>query len=100
MKTRIEKPAVNISKLPSSKNEKPRRGDFTWKTLVRFIFCLQETLNRNQNNWMCDMSARGFLIETLLHGYNVQQTEVISGFLFTFITYQLWEHLVRVFTIS
>ena len=49
---------------------------------------------------MCDMSARGFLIETLLHGYNVQQTEVISGFLFTFITYQLWEHLVGVFTIS
>ena len=27
----------------------------------------------------------GFLIEILLHIYNVQQTEVISGFLFTFI---------------
>ena len=32
------------------------------------------------------MSTRGFLIEILLHVYNVQQTEVISGFLFTFIT--------------
>ena len=100
METRIEEPAVNISKLTSSKNEKPRQGDFTWKTLVRFIFCLQETLNRNQNNWICDMSARGFLTEILLHVYNVQQTEVISGFLFTFITHQLWEHLVGVFTVS
>ena len=39
---------------------------------------------------MCDMSTRGFLIEILLHVYNVQQTEVISGIfhllLFTFIT--------------
>ena len=35
------------------------------------------------------MSARGFLTEILLHVYNVQQTEVISGFLFTFITHQL-----------
>ena len=32
------------------------------------------------------MSTRGFLIEILLHVYNVQQTEVISGILFTFIT--------------
>ena len=32
------------------------------------------------------MSTRGFVIEILLHIYNVQQTEVISGFLFTFIT--------------
>ena len=30
------------------------------------------------------MSTRGFLIEVLLHGYSVQQTEVISAFLFTF----------------
>ena len=32
------------------------------------------------------MSTRGCLIEILLHIYNVQQTEVISGFLFSFIT--------------
>ena len=35
------------------------------------------------------MSTRGFLIEILLHRYNVRQTEVISGFLFTFITDKL-----------
>ena len=46
------------------------------------------------------MSTRGFLIEILLHIYNVQQTEVISGFLFTFITHKLWEHLVGVFDVS
>ena len=98
MKIRLEKPAMNISKLMGGKNEKARRG--TLQTLVRFIFCLQETLNGNQNNWICDMSTRGFLIEILLHIYNVQQTEVISGFLFTFITHKLWEHLVGVFSVS
>ena len=35
------------------------------------------------------MSTRGFLTEILLHIYNVQQTEVISDFLFTFITHKL-----------
>ena len=45
------------------------------------------------------MSTRGFLIGILLHIYNVQQAEVISGFLYTFITHKLWEHLVGVFTI-
>ena len=67
MKIRLEKPAVNISKLTGGKNEKSRRESFTWKTLVRFIFCLQETMNGNQNNWICDMSTRGFLTEILLH---------------------------------
>ena len=46
------------------------------------------------------MSTRGSLIEILLHIYNVQQAEVIFGFLFTFITHKLWEHLVGVFTVS
>ena len=46
------------------------------------------------------MSTRGFLIETLLQIHNVQQAEVVSGFLFTFITHKLWEHLVEVFTVS
>ena len=32
----------------------------------------------------------------VLEPYNVQQAEVISGFLFTFITHKLWEHLVGV----
>ena len=35
------------------------------------------------------MLTRGYLIGILLHIYNVQQTEVISGFLFTFITHKL-----------
>ena len=35
------------------------------------------------------MLTRGFLIEILLHINNVQQKEVISGFLFTFITRKL-----------
>ena len=56
IKIRLEKPAANISKLVGGKNEKAREGGgeggggFTWKTLVRFIFYLQETLNGNQNN--------------------------------------------------
>ena len=79
---------------------KKLEGGFTWKTSVRFIFCLQETLNGNQNNWICDMSTRSFLIEILLHIYNAQQIEVISGFLFTFIPHKLWEHLVGVYTVS
>ena len=32
--------------------------------------------------------------------YNVQQAEVKSAFLFTFITHKLWEYLVGVFTVS
>ena len=44
------------------------------------------------------MSARDFLINILLHRYNVQQTEVIAGFLFIFITHKICEHLVRAFT--
>ena len=35
------------------------------------------------------MSTRAFVIEILLHIYNVQQTEVISGFLSTFSTRKL-----------
>ena len=46
------------------------------------------------------MSAKGFLTKTLLHKYNVEQTEVISSFLFTFITHNLQEHLVVTFTVS
>ena len=46
------------------------------------------------------MSTRGFLIKILLQSYNVQQTEVISDFLLTFITHKLWEYLVGVLTVS
>ena len=99
MEIRLEKLAVNTSKVRVAKI-KNLDGGFTWKTSIRFIFCLQETLSGNQNNWKCDMSTRGFLIEILLHVYNLQQAEVISGFSFTFVTHNLWEHLVGVFTLS
>ena len=46
------------------------------------------------------MSTKGFLIEILLHRYNVQQTDVMPGFLFTFITHKLKDHLFGVFTAS
>ena len=35
------------------------------------------------------MSTRGFLIEILLNRYNAERIEVISGFLFTFITQRI-----------
>ena len=74
---------MNISRVTGGKNEKPRRR------LYMKNFALQETLNGNQNNWICDMLTRGFLTEILLHIYNVQQAEVISDFSFTFITHKL-----------
>ena len=49
MKIRLEKPAVNISKLTGGKNEKARRGALHEKLRLD-LFCLQETLNGNQNN--------------------------------------------------
>ena len=64
-------------------------GGFAWKTSVTFIFCIKEILNGKQNNWIYDMSTRTFLIEILLHRYIVQQIQVISGFLFTFVTHKL-----------
>ena len=78
MKIRLEKPALNISKLRSGKNGKSRCGALHEKTPVRFIFFIQETLNGNQNNWICDMSTRGFLIEILLHMHNIKQTELTN----------------------
>ena len=50
MKIRLEKPAVNISKLMDGKNEKARREALHEKIWLRYMFCLQETMNGNQNN--------------------------------------------------
>ena len=96
----LEKPTVNISKLTGGKNEKPRRGTLHEKLWLDLYFVYRKHWMEIKNNWICDMSTRGSLIEILLHIYNVQQTEVIFGFLFTFITHKLWEHLVGVFTVS
>ena len=96
----LEKPAVNISKLTGGKNEKPRQGTLHKKLWLDLYFVYRKHCMEIKNNWTCDMSTRGYLIEILLHIYNLQQTEVILGFLFTIITHKLWEHLVGVFTVS
>ena len=63
-------------------------GDFTWKTSFRFLFSLYERLIWKQNNWICDMSKRGFLTEIFCR-YNTKHTEIISGALFSFTTHKL-----------
>ena len=42
--------------------------------ITEYVICQQESF---------------YIIEILLHIYNVQLTEVISGFIFTFITHKL-----------
>ena len=93
MKIRLEEAAVNISNLTGGKNVKARRRDFTWKTLVRFIYFFQGTMNGNQNNWICDMSTRGFLIEILLHIYHA--VDWSNLWLFIYFDYS---QLMRTFT--
>ena len=44
------------------------------------------------------MSTRGFQIEILLHIYNVQETEVISGFLFTTFSRSFYCSLIHIQT--
>ena len=46
------------------------------------------------------MLITGFPIQILLHKYKVEQVEVMSRWLITFITHKLQEHLVGIFTIS
>ena len=41
---------MNISKLMNGKNEKARRETLHEKLRRRYMFCLQETMNGNQNN--------------------------------------------------
>ena len=100
MKMRLEKPTVNISKLTGGKNEKPRRGTLHEKRWLDLYFVYSKHWMEIKNKWICDMSTRGSLIDILLHVHNEQQTEVIFGFLLTFITPKLREHLVGVFTAS
>ena len=46
------------------------------------------------------MLTRGFLVEILLQRHIVEQTDVISVFLFTFITHKQQDHLVGHFLFS
>ena len=41
-----------------------------------------------------------YVDKSLSNLQNVQHRQVISSYLFTFITHKLWEHLVRVFSVS
>ena len=50
-------------------------GTLREKLQLHLYFFLQGTMNGNQNKWICDVSTRGFLIEILLHIYNVQQAK-------------------------
>ena len=60
------KPAVNIPKLTGGKNEKFRWGVLRRKLQLDLYFVHGKTLNGKKNNWICDMSKGGFLIEILL----------------------------------
>ena len=75
MKIRLEKPAVNISKLTGGKNEKPKWGALHEKLRLDLYFVYRKQWMEIKITWICDMSTRGFLIEILLHIYNVQQTK-------------------------
>ena len=86
--------------MTGGKNEKARWGGLHEKLQLDLYFAYRKHWIENQNNLICDMSTRGFLIEILLHIYNVQQTEVISGFLFTVFSHKLLEHLLGVSTVS
>ena len=82
MKNWLGEPATN--NLEVGKNVKPRWGFLDEKLQLHLNLVYRKTMNGNQNNWICDMSTRGFLTEILLHKYNVEQTEVISSLLFLF----------------
>ena len=97
MRIRLEKPAVDIWKLMGGKNEKARRRALHEKLRLDLYFVYRKHWMevKATNMWYADRRLSNW---NLLHIYNAQQTEVISGVWFTFITYKLWEHLVRVFS--
>ena len=75
MKIRLEKHAINNSKLTGGKNEKPRREDLKWKT----------------------MPINGPM-QILLYKSKEGRTEVIFRLLFTFSTYKyrnIWTFLIH-----
>ena len=94
MRIRLEKPAVDIWKLTGGKNEKARRRALHEKLRLDLYFVYRKHWMevKATNMWYADRRLSNW---NLLHIYNAQQTEVISGVWFTFITYKLWEHLVE-----
>ena len=87
MKIRLEKPAVNISKLKGGKNDKVRRGTLHEKFRLDLYFvCRKHRMEFKITAYA--ICRQEDLIKILLHIYNVQQTELISGFLLTFVTHK------------
>ena len=62
MKIQLEKPVANDLKAYGLQEWKPRRGILREKLPFRFVFCLEETLNGKENNLICDMFTRDFLL--------------------------------------
>ena len=86
------------------KNEKPRRGILSEKLQLYSYFVDRKTLNRKQNNWICDKSTKDFLIdrkiyhflihsETFFHDYDVATLENIHPIIFRKYT----KHPIKVF---
>ena len=90
MKIRLEKPVVNISRLAGGKNEKARQRALHEKLrldLYRVYWKYWMEIKRTE--YVIWKQEAFYIIEILLHICNVQQTEVIFGFLFYFITHKL-----------
>ena len=101
MKIGLERPAVNISKLTDGKNEKARRGALHEKLQLDLYFVYRKYwVEIKITEYVICQQEAFCIIEFCLHIYNVQQANVISGFLFTFINHKLWENLVGIFTVS
>ena len=97
MKIRQKKPALNISKLMGGKNEKARRGALHEKLLLDLYFVYRKYwVEIKVTDYVVCQQEAFYIIELLLHINSGQQTEVIFGFLFTFINHKLLEYFVRV----
>ena len=93
MKIRLEKPAVNIWKFTGGKNEKARQWALHKKLQLDLYFVYKKYyMEIKITEYVVCQQEAFYIIEILL-----LQTEVISGFLFTFVTHKLWEHLVESF---
>ena len=97
MKIRLEIPAVNISNLTYGKNEIARLGDLHEKVRLDLYF-LQGIINGNQNKWICHISTRGFLIEILLHIYNLQQAKYSLVF-YSLLIFTIYENIYSKFLV-
>ena len=99
MKIRLEKLAVNISKLTGGKNEKPRRGVLHKKLRLDLYFVYRK------HGMEIKVIELWYVDKRLSNWSFITYIQCAAGrsnlwFLFTFITHKLWEHLIGVFTVS